>query len=57
MAKSRESVGGILEGSAHQLAFRIAQSVEQTLVARAGGFAARGSDVSVEIVIGILAGG
>jgi hypothetical protein len=51
MAKSRESVRGILEGSAHQLAFHIGQSVEQTLVARAVGFAARGGDESGEVVV------
>jgi hypothetical protein len=51
MAKSRESIRGILEGSAHQLAFCIAQSVEQTLVARATPFAARGSDAAGEVVV------
>ena len=51
MPKPRESVRGVLEGSAHQLAFRIAQSVEETLVARAAGLAADGNNESGEVVV------
>jgi len=51
MPKPRESVRGVLGGSAHELALSIAQSVEQTLVARATGFAARGSNALDEVVV------
>jgi len=51
MTESQESIRGVLEGSAHQLAFRIAHSLEQTLVARAVEFAAGDSDAPGEIVV------
>lgn len=51
MAATRNFVGGTLEGSAHHLAFRIGQAVEQTLVDRAVELAARDRDKSKELVV------
>ncbi len=51
MPSPRKLVQGVLEGSAHQLAFRIAQSLERTLVARAVEFAARDSDTPGAVVV------
>jgi len=41
MIRSPKAVRAVLEGSAYQLAFQIAQSLEQTLIARAISFAGR----------------
>lgn len=44
MARSPKAVRAVLEGSAYQLAFQIAQSLERTLIARAIHCAGRDSD-------------
>ena len=51
MPKPRKLVHGVLDGSAHRLAFRIAQSLERTLVARAVEFAACDGQTSGEVVV------
>ncbi len=51
MAKSPKAVRTVLEGDAYQLAFRIAQSLERVLVARAIKFAVHGADASGEVPV------
>ena len=51
MKTPQKHVRGVLEDSAHQLAFRIGQSVEQTLVARAVHFAGRNSSESGKVIV------
>ncbi len=51
MPKPRKLVQGVLEGSAHQLAFRIAQSLERTLLTRAVEFAACDAETSGASVV------
>jgi hypothetical protein len=51
MATPRKLVQGILDGNAHRLAFRIAQSLERTLVARAVELAARDGKCSGEVLV------
>ena len=51
MAKPPRAVRTILEGNAYQLAFRIAQSLERTLVTRAIESAVRRADASGEVSV------
>jgi hypothetical protein len=51
MAAPRKIIGGTLDGSAHQLAFRIAQSLEETLVSRAVEIASVACSESDELIV------
>jgi len=51
MSTPRKLARGVLEGSAHQLAFDIAQSLERTLVRRAVGLAASDAEATGSVVV------
>ena len=51
MSTPRKLAQGVLEGSAHQLAFDIAQSLERTLVKRAVGLAASDAEATGAVVV------
>jgi hypothetical protein len=51
MAQPRAVVRGVVEGSADQLAFRIGQSLERTLVARAIQLATRDAGKCDEVLV------